>query len=297
MNPLEVTEKLLKDFRENNSGQLGEIQKSGKGLLASCAKVKLSWSGSFAGWHGRMYYRNFVIPPFNDRFSVEWGGLLDGLPDGWVEKQNEEILPKIEELTGNGFTYSGFENRIKSLRDQAEALKREISINFSVFSFDSNSQKEKDLLSQIESYQFGKTKEAFIKNEMPSNFVTRDSDALMQGICLPSWLYYKGAALESASLCDSINEFIMMADRLIRQLEIKRSILSTKTSIPTRKPGNDSFINKKPGILFYVFLFGLLICVGFLLFDVFISKKELGVTEILGVSIFLGGSLISFLKR
>jgi len=51
--------------------------------------------------------------------------------------------------------------------------------------------------------------------------MTRDTEALRQGVFLPSWLYYEGVPHESKSICEDMKEFIKIVKRFIKQLEIK----------------------------------------------------------------------------
>ena len=46
-----------------------------------------SWSGSWLGYHSRVYYRDFEVPPQGDYFTKEWGLLdtIDGSMGDWVE--------------------------------------------------------------------------------------------------------------------------------------------------------------------------------------------------------------------
>jgi hypothetical protein len=45
-------------------------------LIKSATKIAKSWSGSWLGYHSRVYYKNFETPPVGAVFSQEWG-LID----------------------------------------------------------------------------------------------------------------------------------------------------------------------------------------------------------------------------
>lgn len=220
MNPIEETKKLLSDFQDKHSKELDNFLAVSEKLREACGKIERTWSGSFAGWHGKMYFRNFEIPSIYERFSGEWGG-INGIPDGWEEKQPEEVREKIEELVGDSFSAEKFEDDIKTLRKEAETLKNEVTITFSPFAFDENTTREKDLFTQIENYEFGKGKGDFINDRLPKTMMSRDSEALRQGICIASWLYYEGVALEGKNFSEAISNFLGSVARLTRQLEIK----------------------------------------------------------------------------
>jgi len=208
---------LVKTFQQKHAAKLEECAKLSDRLSDNCNKMSRSWSGSFAGWHGNMYFRNFEIPSIREKFSGEWGG-IHGIPSGWGEKQPEEVSAKIEELMGDSFSIEQFEAGIKKLRQDVEALQREVVISYSSFSFNADMAKEKELLDKAENYSFGETKNEFICARLPKSLMSRDSEAVRQGICTPAWLYYDGIALEGISLCKAINDFFILIDRLSRQL-------------------------------------------------------------------------------
>jgi uncharacterized protein (TIGR02391 family) len=211
---------LIKAFHQKHSSKLNECAQISERLTDVCSKLARSWSGSFAGWHGNMYYGNFEIPSIRQRFSGEWGG-IHGIPSGWEERQPEEVSAKIEELMGDGFSIDQLEADIKKLRQDVEALQREVVISYSSFSFNADMIKERELLDKVENYSFGETKNEFICARLPKSLMSRDSEALRQGICTPAWLYYDGIALEGISLCKAIKDLFILIDRLSRQLENK----------------------------------------------------------------------------
>ncbi|BCX16111.1 MAG: hypothetical protein KatS3mg098_340 [Candidatus Parcubacteria bacterium] len=211
---------LIEGFRDKYTIRLEEIVVNADKLKKACRRIERSWSGSFAGWHGRMYFRDFQIPSIHERFSGEWGG-IHGIPEGWEEKQPEEVREKIEELVGDEFSADDFEKELGKLKKEAIQLKDEIVITLSVFNFDTHAEKEKELFSQIENFEFGKTKGEFINDGLPKTMMSRDTEALRQGICIASWLYYEGVALEAKSFYEAINNFFGLVNKLVRLLEQK----------------------------------------------------------------------------
>lgn len=211
---------LVKTFQQKHATKLEECAKLSDSLSDTCNKLSRSWSGSYAGWHGNMYFGDFEIPSLRQKFSGEWGG-IHGIPPGWGEKQPEEVSAKIEALMGDDFSIEKLEADIKKLRQDVEALQREVVISYTSFNFNADMTKEKELLDKAENYSFGETKNEFICARLPKSLMSRDSEALRQGICTPSWLYYDGIALEGISLCKAINDFFILIDRLSRQLANK----------------------------------------------------------------------------
>ena len=214
---------LIKAFQKKYSFQLAECAQMSERLSDACSKIVRTWSGSFAGWHGNMYFQDFEIPSTYQRFSGEWGG-LHGIPTGWEEKQPEQVSVKLEGVVGKGFSIDQLESDIKSLRQATEALQREVIIFYASFNFNTDMSKEKELLDKVENYSFGEPKNEFICAQLPKSLMSRDSEALRQGICTPAWLYYEGIALEGISLCKAIKDFFILVDRLSRQLENKMKL-------------------------------------------------------------------------
>lgn len=213
-------QELIHGFRERYSIDLTELSQTSKKMLDACSRVERSFSGSFAGYHGRLYYRDFETPPLEERFSVEWG-TIHGIPDGWDERGPEDVKYEIERLMGENFSIDELEKFIQKLFERVKKLHTEIIVFFSSFQFGNAIKKEKELFLKIEDFKFGGRKEEFISRHLPKKMITRDSEALMQGMCVPSHLYYMGVAYESKSICDAIEEFLELSDRLLRQVQAK----------------------------------------------------------------------------
>ena len=233
----EDAKKLITEFLSKHYESLEKIPATSEKLQEVCGQIEQTWSGSFTGWHGKMYFRDFQIPSIYEKFSGEWGG-INGIPDGWEEKKPEEVRVKIEELFGDNFSVENFEDEIMALSKEAKALKNEITITFSAFPFDTNTEKEKGLFAQIENYELGKSKGEFINDRLPKTMMSRDTEALLQGTCIASWLYYEGVALEGNSLIEASNNFLGLVDRLVRQLEMKKTNVATTDLISSDKLSN-----------------------------------------------------------
>jgi len=204
---------LISRFRDEHSDQIQSARIAADALLKACRIVQRSWSGSFAGWHGRMYFRDFKQPSIHEHFSGEWGG-IHGIPSGWEERQTEQVTAKIEELVGEGFSAEQFEDTLRHLRKDAVALRDDLAIRLDSRDFANCSARQKELAERVEKYSFGKTMVDFVNAGLPGTLMSRDSEAIRQGTCVPVWLYYEGVALEGQTLCDATNEFLDLTERL-----------------------------------------------------------------------------------
>ncbi len=71
MNMTEDAKKLITEFRSKHSASLEKIPATSEKLREVCGNIEQTWSGSFAGWHGKMYFRDFQIPSIYEKFSGE----------------------------------------------------------------------------------------------------------------------------------------------------------------------------------------------------------------------------------
>ena len=91
----------------------------------------------------------------------------------------------------------------------------------SIVQFTSAMEREEELFRQIEKVDVNSFKSTYIKNNLPGTLMSRDTEALRQGTCVPVWLYYSGLAWEAEQLCDTAEELQKLTQRLMRQLEVK----------------------------------------------------------------------------
>ncbi|MEP6913274.1 MAG: TIR domain-containing protein [bacterium] len=66
--------------------------------------IAKAWSGSWLGYHSRVYYRDFQSPPPGARFSQEWGFMDVGFGDtrgDWAEYDYDYVRDSIYEIAGN----------------------------------------------------------------------------------------------------------------------------------------------------------------------------------------------------
>ncbi len=228
--PLKKVQSLIQEFKARHLADVANAFQISQKLIAACNKVADSWSGSFAGYHARLYYRNFEAPTIDDQFSVEWGG-IHGIPDGWEKKTTDEVKATLEQLTGSAISFDELKESIRKFLVASDELRTEIVIQLSSLALEGS--KEKELFDLIEKFQFGERQRDFIKRITPHQIVSRDSDAVYQGVCIPEHLRHAGLANEAQSTCNAIEAFLKLSDRLVRQLEIKGTM-----SLPKDRASN-----------------------------------------------------------
>lgn len=82
-----------------------EISQPLSALREAVAEVGRAFSGSWLGYHSRVYYENFQTPPPGAHFSQEWG-LMDtfgsmGSVGRWREYPFDEVKQHVLDLAGN----------------------------------------------------------------------------------------------------------------------------------------------------------------------------------------------------
>ena len=76
-----------------------DIQQPLKALQDAANQVGRAFSGSWLGYHSRVYYQGFETPPPGANFSREWGlRHPEGYRGGWREYNYAEVEAHIEAL-------------------------------------------------------------------------------------------------------------------------------------------------------------------------------------------------------
>lgn len=74
-------------------------------LMSAAEEVGKSWSGSWLGYHSRVYYKDLQPVPPGARFSIEKGFMdtyfSEGTVGDWVEYEFDAVVETIYEMAGN----------------------------------------------------------------------------------------------------------------------------------------------------------------------------------------------------
>lgn len=74
-------------------------------LMSAAQEVAKSWSGSWLGYHSRVYYKDLQPVPPGARFSIERGFMdtyfIEGTVGDWAEYEFEGVVETIYEMAGN----------------------------------------------------------------------------------------------------------------------------------------------------------------------------------------------------
>lgn len=213
-------ESLISDFKKKHQKFLEETPALAEKIRNVCSTIERSWSGSFSGYHGSLYYGEFESPPLNRRFSVEWG-TIHGLPEGWRQRQPEEVMNIVEGRVGYDFSTKKLEKDSAVFLESARELHENILDIIGSPVFPKPTERISSTIQEIKKIKFGKPRDFFgnyINDHLPKTRVSRDSEALMEGIYIPTQLYCEAVASEAKKVWEQTNEFIKLVQRLNKQL-------------------------------------------------------------------------------
>ena len=204
-----------------------EYDLSAVDALSSSAKIiGKSWSGSWLGYHSRVYYKDFQIPPSGATFSQEWGFAeiysMETRGD-WNEYNFDDVVKIIYDKAGN----PSHETIFKDAQNAKEAFEdvRSSALSLVYANYDIEKDKYlKKLIDEIESNNIF-TEHDFIKTLKPSGqFMSRDVRAIEKGVVFPPHIVIqaKTIALKHPFLkCKELkNKLIKLASH-IQNLEKK----------------------------------------------------------------------------
>lgn len=105
MRPFEELFSLSKDLYDAAGVLEGPLDEPLSRLADAANQVDKSFSGSWLGYHSRVYYRDFIPPPAGDHFSQEWGlqDLLGDIGSGgdWQEFNGDFVRGQIRLRAGS----------------------------------------------------------------------------------------------------------------------------------------------------------------------------------------------------
>jgi hypothetical protein len=207
----------VQKLQETLTPDLTGLQQKCAAVTKAAETIAQSWSGSSMGYHSELYYRNFERPPLGAEFSPEWGG-IHGIPAGWQKRSSDEVKAHIEKLAA--VSVADIEKGAETALSEAKALHSEIVTEISGLHAYPGLEQEKKLLGELEKFKWGITVNEYMDANMPKTYMSRDSEAVYQGVKLSAYLYYAGVVFEKNSEGTAIQSFFKAASRLLRQIEL-----------------------------------------------------------------------------
>ena len=179
-------------------------------LRTAVAEVGRSFSGSWLGYHSRVYYENFQTPPPGAHFSQEWG-LMDTLASlgsvgRWREYPAEEVKQHVLRLAGNP-DLSVAETAAESADEIFNHAKAEITSIFQTELEGGTDAFIQSLNEQLQALEVLSPSDVAERLNQRGQVMTRDTIVLGQGTQLPPHIAIKAQyrALEhSFAICRAV---------------------------------------------------------------------------------------------
>lgn len=183
--------------------------------------VGKSWSGSWLGYHSRVYYADFELPPANAMFSIEWGlnGTFQGSIGDWRVYEYDSVIKYIFECAGDP-DLTNVKIESNEALEKFERIQSEILSTVYAYGVNESDRFFNELISNIEKEKVFSGRE-FAKNFIPGGkYASRDVAAIERGPMVPPHIALMGDSISLKNpylACKNLKENV---EKLIRHLRI-----------------------------------------------------------------------------
>jgi hypothetical protein len=177
-----------------------------------------------------MYYGDFTQPPVHETWDVEWGG-LHGFADEWQDRSQQEVQTAVEIRAGT--TLPELAAAADRVRTRCQTLHREFVTVVSPICDAPGFEREAGLLAAIDEIKWIVPPASFVQALAPSQFMSRDSRAISQGLQAPLHLNVEAAIVSNTTTLSTSEKFLQDSVRLGRQARTK---LDTESRRPVASP-------------------------------------------------------------
>ncbi|MEA3428087.1 MAG: nucleotide-binding protein [Thermodesulfobacteriota bacterium] len=240
-----VAEELFKiaDRLVTQSKQLQEeeFNKPLQALTDASEQVGKAWSGSWLGYHSRVYYADLAEPPPGARFSQEWGMMdtftIQDTVGDWREYRFDDVVSAIQKYCGNPETNEQ-EVRASTAREVFEESQSQVlSLLSTILETRQDDKFLHDIPGKVEKMKvFGAGD--FIKVMRPSGqMISRDMPAIQAGLHTPphiSVLSQIHAIRYPFTACEELSKLTRRAASHIQNIE--------KHKVQSERIGTNVFI-------------------------------------------------------
>jgi hypothetical protein len=191
----------------------------GKRLRDEARRIGEAASDSWIGYHSRMYYGDLTGPPPPERsWDADWGGIY-GIPDGWKAWSVQEIQQLVEERAG--LTLGDLAAVADEVREECEPLQREALTVLSPASDLVGGDRERALLEKIDGLTWIVPPDKYVQAIAPKHMLTRDMQAMSQGLQAPSHLAVETAIVSNTATLATCRDFLLDALQAAKQMRTK----------------------------------------------------------------------------
>ena len=225
VNQLRAISEEIRTWEERGNSR--EILELTERLQQAATEVAGAWSGSCFGYHSRVYYEGFAVPPPGAHFSSEWGfyGVFQGTTGNWREYQYEEVVRHIYHLAGDpDLTQArALSQKARKAYEEAQA---EVASIISAFLSGQNDEFLTSLKHAVENI-IVLTVFQGLKAQLPNGtFMSRDTLAISQGrqTAPHQEVIAEVVAIQSAfTACSELGTLGSRAAAHVERLDVKHS--------------------------------------------------------------------------
>lgn len=198
------------------------------GLIEAANKIGRAWSGSWLGYHSRVYYADFEVPPPGAAFSQEWGRqdtLSMGSRGDWREYRFDDVVDLIQHKAGD----PNFDDLVVEGKKAEELFEDSKSTALSLIHANLKLEGDKFLQSLVEEIESKKifTQSDFVSVNRPSGQVmSRDMIAIEKGLVTPPHIAVLAKAFsltQPFSICTSLKKNILKLSSHIENIENRKT--------------------------------------------------------------------------
>lgn len=225
----------LQGYQDFSEEKLAVVEQ----LQAAVDVFAKSFSGSWLGYHSRIYYKDFQPPALGANFSREWGmkaAYGQGTFGEWKEFAFDDVVTAIYDAAGGPELSDAEEYKLDGVKLFNE-IKNEAEVVLRIFIKESNDKYGETLLEELLKVKSYSTKTFFEMVRPGAKFVCRDSLAMSQGYLTPPHI-------SVAAECFAYREPHLSISRLIPVLKKAYSYISRskKTVAKEALVGTNIFI-------------------------------------------------------
>jgi hypothetical protein len=234
---LNVSENAIDEFWKKTGSEITLYRSQLEPLLDTLSTIEESHSGSWAGYHAELYYGSFQKPPLNARFDVEWGGVKT-IAIGWQGRTYDEVVQFVKQRHKK-INIDKITDRLVQFREQARDLRSNVLANLSFVRGLDGFGKEIEMLESIEKLQLTISAQKWVENVMPKQMITRDVQAVAQGIKVPPHVRYRATVMELLSIAISVEKLVNECRAIIKTLLVR---VSAGSEIPSGMASTDKIV-------------------------------------------------------
>ncbi|QKQ74253.1 hypothetical protein [Nostoc sp. TCL240-02] len=215
-----------------------EVAESIKALQEAANQAAKSWSGSWLGYHSRVYYNQLQPVPPGARFSQEWGlqnRFSNDTKGEWCEYDFDSLYKTLKSNTAS-LSLEQLNELANYAKEEISDLREElISIIFSCLASGEDAYLDR-LKKEVEQCQTSSVQQ-FVDYLRPKQFFSLDMLAFQSGLQTPPHIYLQAQLLSVQSPVTVAESLKKIANRLALHLTNKSRIYMYSS-----QPGTHVFI-------------------------------------------------------